>query len=83
MTEKEQFFAVVKLSLAVLLCIVGIGLLVIVENVTAANSFGIDGIIGTLKDALLLLLGVLSALVKQHLSSPIKPADSAESGDTK
>lgn len=69
MTEKEQFYAVAKLSMAVLICICAMGALIIFENVTQANSFGIDGIVGTLKDALLMLLGALVAMIRQHLSS--------------
>lgn len=83
MNEGTQFKTIAILSALTMACVVGVGILIIVDSVTQTNSFGIDGIIATLKDALLLLLGALAAMTRQPNSpGSITLPQSTDAGTT-
>lgn len=78
-----QFKALIQLAVLFIVCVTSIGVLVVVRHVTQSDSFGIDGIIATLKDGSMIILGGIIALTKQP-HGPTDPTTAAPTaGDVK
>lgn len=69
--QHHQFRVLAFMSMIALMFTVGIGVLIIFENVNPSNSLGIEGIVATLKDALMMLIGAVATLAKQASDVPV------------
>lgn len=66
--DHYEFGIVALLAALSILCLVGVGVLDIVENVTKDNSFGIEGIIEALKS---IASGLVGGAITLARSSPL------------
>lgn len=65
-----EFTTVAMMAAFAIMCLVGVGVLIILENVTKDNSFGIDGIVEALKAIAAGLVGGLITLTRQGAQLP-------------
>lgn len=81
-----EFTVIAQLAALALGCLVGIAVLVIVENVTKDNSFGIEGIIEALKSIASGLVGGAITLARQTpaaTSATVTPTNAAPAAGDK
>lgn len=68
--DHYEFSLIAAMAGLAISCLVGIGVLVIIENVTKDNSFGIEGIIEALKAIASGLVGGLITMTRQTAALP-------------
>lgn len=67
--DHYEFTAVAIMAALAILCTVGMGVLIVADNVTKDNSFGIEGIVEALKLVTASLVGGLITLTKSSVTT--------------